>query len=84
MCRGFQRSIFTNEQTQLYEAQLIYSLPGGAPQDAPETAVLASFINKLAASAQKLKLFIDYHSYSQLFMTRMSFPHLRIAIEISH
>ncbi|KAL8917089.1 MAG: hypothetical protein Q9208_008168 [Pyrenodesmia sp. 3 TL-2023] len=37
--------------------------------DAPETVVLANFVNKLAASAQKLKLFIDYHSYSQLFMT---------------
>ncbi len=37
--------------------------------------VLANFVNKLAASAQKLKLFIDYHSYSQLFMTRRS-PHL--------
>ncbi|KAI4169182.1 MAG: hypothetical protein LQ346_008990 [Caloplaca aetnensis] len=37
--------------------------------DAPETVVLANFVNKLAASAQKLKLYIDYHSYSQLFMT---------------
>ncbi len=43
---------------------------GLAPADAPETVVLASLVNKLAASAQKLKLFIDYHSYSQLFMTR--------------
>ncbi|KAL8788338.1 MAG: hypothetical protein Q9213_001735 [Squamulea squamosa] len=42
---------------------------GSAPADAPETVVLANFVNKLAASAQKLKLFIDYHSYSQLFMT---------------
>ncbi|KAI4248211.1 MAG: hypothetical protein L6R42_009377, partial [Xanthoria sp. 1 TBL-2021] len=42
---------------------------GLAPADAPETVVLANFVNKLAASAQKLKLFIDYHSYSQLFMT---------------
>ncbi|KAL8834691.1 MAG: hypothetical protein Q9170_003635 [Blastenia crenularia] len=42
---------------------------GAAAADAPETVVLANFVNKLAASAQKLKLFIDYHSYSQLFMT---------------
>lgn len=42
---------------------------GSAAADAPETVVLANFVNKLAASAQKLKLFIDYHSYSQLFMT---------------
>ncbi|KAL8926808.1 MAG: hypothetical protein Q9172_001624 [Xanthocarpia lactea] len=42
---------------------------GRAPADAPETVVLANFLNKLAASAQKLKLFIDYHSYSQLFLT---------------
>ncbi|KAI4240375.1 MAG: hypothetical protein L6R40_005201 [Gallowayella cf. fulva] len=45
---------------------------GSAPADAPETVVLANFVNKIQASAQKLKLFIDYHSYSQLFMTRMS------------
>ncbi|KAL8677645.1 MAG: hypothetical protein Q9186_005951 [Xanthomendoza sp. 1 TL-2023] len=42
---------------------------GRAPADAPETVVLANFVNKLQASPQKLKLFIDYHSYSQLFMT---------------
>ncbi|KAL8852109.1 MAG: hypothetical protein Q9221_003039 [Calogaya cf. arnoldii] len=42
---------------------------GLGPADAPETVVLANFVNKMAATAQKLKLFIDYHSYSQLFMT---------------
>ncbi|KAL8756833.1 MAG: hypothetical protein Q9184_004373 [Pyrenodesmia sp. 2 TL-2023] len=42
---------------------------GISAADAPETVVLANFVNKLAASTQKLKLFIDYHSYSQLFMT---------------
>ncbi|KAL9031366.1 MAG: hypothetical protein Q9196_000621 [Gyalolechia fulgens] len=42
---------------------------GSAAADAPETVALANFVNKVAASAQKLKLFIDYHSYSQLFMT---------------
>lgn len=52
------------------------SLLGSAPADAPETVVLANFVNKVAASAQKLKLFIDYHSYSQLFMTRMSSYHI--------
>ncbi|KAL8802515.1 MAG: hypothetical protein Q9182_003755 [Xanthomendoza sp. 2 TL-2023] len=59
-----------------------WSTPGGAstdpcaqdfkglsPADAPETVVLANFVNKLQSSPQKLKLFIDYHSYSQLFMT---------------
>ncbi|KAL9607664.1 MAG: hypothetical protein Q9167_007444 [Letrouitia subvulpina] len=42
---------------------------GRAPSDAPENVVLANFVNKIAASPQKLKLYIDYHSYSQLFMT---------------
>ncbi|KAL9627539.1 MAG: hypothetical protein Q9204_006494, partial [Flavoplaca sp. TL-2023a] len=53
-----------------------WATPGGAstdpclsPADAPETIVHANFVNRLAASAQKLKLYIDYHSYSQLFMT---------------
>lgn len=55
----------------------MYSPSGRAAADAPETVVLANFVNKMAASAQKLKLFIDYHSYSQLFMTRMLSPFLR-------
>ncbi|KAL8669833.1 MAG: hypothetical protein Q9168_005598 [Polycauliona sp. 1 TL-2023] len=42
---------------------------GSAPADAPETVVLANFVNKMASSGRGLKLFIDYHSYSQLFMT---------------
>ncbi|KAL8801450.1 MAG: hypothetical protein Q9200_006947 [Gallowayella weberi] len=59
-----------------------WSTPGGAstdpcaqdfkglsPADAPETVVLANFVNNIQSSPQKLKLFIDYHSYSQLFMT---------------
>ena len=49
---------------------------GLAAADAPETKVLAAFNNKLAASTTKLKLFIDYHSYSQLFMTRKYFRRL--------
>ncbi|KAK3504451.1 hypothetical protein B0T13DRAFT_3751 [Neurospora crassa] len=41
----------------------------GAKQgDAPETTALAAFLNKVKA-AQGLKLFIDWHSYSQLFMS---------------
>lgn len=61
-----------------------WSAPGGASTnpcaedfkgksagDAPETAALSSWLKGVKAS-QGLKLFIDYHSYSQLFMTRKS------------
>ncbi|KAK4188578.1 putative carboxypeptidase [Podospora australis] len=41
---------------------------GAKAADAPETAALASFIRSKKA-AQGLKLFIDWHAYSQLFMT---------------
>jgi Zinc carboxypeptidase len=44
---------------------------GLAASDAPETTALAAYLKTLKAN-QGLKLFIDYHSYSQLFMTRMS------------
>lgn len=37
--------------------------------DAPETKALSSFLQDVK-NAQGLKLYIDYHSYSQLFMTR--------------
>ncbi|MCJ1240681.1 hypothetical protein MMC14_008685 [Varicellaria rhodocarpa] len=37
--------------------------------DAPETGVLSSYLNTLAKASTGLKLYIDYHSYSQLFMT---------------
>src|SRR3569833_2540792 len=37
--------------------------------DAPETQALSSWLKGIK-SPQGLKLFIDYHSYSQLFMTR--------------
>lgn len=43
---------------------------GAAAFDAPETADLANFLKKTKAS-QGLKLYIDWHAYSQLFMTRM-------------
>ena len=46
---------------------------GLSAADAPETQVLQAFSNKLSSSGG-LKLFIDYHSYSQLFMTRKNFP----------
>ncbi|ATY65742.1 carboxypeptidase A1 precursor [Cordyceps militaris] len=36
--------------------------------DAPETKSLSAFLQRIK-SAQGLKLYIDYHSYSQLFMT---------------
>ncbi|KAF2843258.1 hypothetical protein M501DRAFT_926284 [Patellaria atrata CBS 101060] len=42
---------------------------GQAGGDAPETKGLSAHVNALANSAQGLKLFIDWHSYSQLFMT---------------
>ncbi len=60
----------------------MWSVPGGASTnpcdddfkgkaqgDAPETVALSSFLKSIK-SAQGLKLYIDYHSYSQLFMTR--------------
>jgi hypothetical protein len=42
---------------------------GKAEGDAPETAVLSAWLKKTKA-AQGIKLYIDWHSYSQLFMTR--------------
>ncbi|KAI4169160.1 MAG: hypothetical protein LQ343_005905 [Gyalolechia ehrenbergii] len=69
MCPGFQRSVFVQRMNVTTKKPGNKSLLGSAPADAPETVVLANFVNKVAASAQKLKLFIDYHSYSQLFMT---------------
>ncbi|KAK0667911.1 hypothetical protein QBC41DRAFT_227322 [Cercophora samala] len=41
---------------------------GRAASDAPETTNLANFIRSVKSS-QGLKLFIDWHAYSQLFMT---------------
>jgi murein tripeptide amidase MpaA len=41
---------------------------GVSASDAPETTALATFLRNVK-SAQGLKLFIDWHSYSQLFMT---------------
>jgi len=43
---------------------------GEAPADAAETAALAKFVNTLAKSAAGAKMFIDWHSYRQLFMFR--------------
>lgn len=42
---------------------------GKAAGDAPETKALSEFLRKVKAE-QGLKLYIDFHSYSQLFMTR--------------
>nr|XP_036574262.1 zinc carboxypeptidase [Colletotrichum truncatum]XP_036587701.1 zinc carboxypeptidase [Colletotrichum truncatum]KAF6780666.1 zinc carboxypeptidase [Colletotrichum truncatum]KAF6798643.1 zinc carboxypeptidase [Colletotrichum truncatum] len=41
---------------------------GASAGDAPETAALSAWLAKTKA-AQGLKLFIDFHAYSQLFMT---------------
>ncbi|KAJ6781181.1 hypothetical protein PWT90_05958 [Aphanocladium album] len=46
---------------------------GKSAADAPETQALASFLSQ-KKSSQGLKLYIDYHSYSQLFMTRKHPP----------
>ena len=43
---------------------------GTAASSTPENVALSSFVNNLAKSSNGLKLYIDYHSYSQLFMTR--------------
>lgn len=42
---------------------------GTSAGDAPETAALSAWLKATKAS-QGLKLFIDWHAYSQLFMTR--------------
>jgi hypothetical protein len=45
---------------------------GQAPNDAPETRGLSTYINNLAAG-RGVQLYIDIHSYSQLFLTRKFF-----------
>ena len=47
---------------------------GLSQSDAPETTALAAWLRATKAS-QGVKLFIDWHAYSQLFMTR-KFPFL--------
>jgi hypothetical protein len=42
---------------------------GSIEGDTPETQAISKWMKDIKA-AQGLKLFIDYHSYSQLFMTR--------------
>lgn len=42
---------------------------GSSQGDAPETKALSAYLQSIK-TAQGLKLYIDYHSYSQLFMTR--------------
>lgn len=42
---------------------------GTTAGDAPETAALSAWLKATKAS-QGVKLFIDWHAYSQLFMTR--------------
>jgi hypothetical protein len=43
---------------------------GDGVADAPETRILSSFTTKVGKSPNGLQLFIDYHSYAQLVMTR--------------
>lgn len=52
--------------------QLLMKNTGLAAGDAPENAALTAYINNLAAT-QKVQLYIDVHSYSQYFMTRLFF-----------
>lgn len=52
---------------------------GRSAGDAPETVAISSWLVKTKAS-QGLKLFIDWHSYSQLFMTRKSDDLARVPI----
>jgi len=47
---------------------------GTAQSDAPETTALVNWLKTTKAN-QGVKMFIDYHAYSQLFMTR-KFVHL--------
>ena len=58
----------------LYETSNFHALLGTSPASAPENVVHTNFINKLASAQTGLKLYIDYHSYSQLFMTRKTSP----------
>ena len=54
------------------------AMQGLAPGDASETAGLAAFLDAKAKSAAGAKMFIDWHSYSQLFMYReylVAFPY---------
>lgn len=54
-------------------------ITGSTAGDTPEYKGLSAFQNALAASPAGAKSYIDWHSYSQLFMTRMSTHLSRIA-----
>ena len=69
-CADDFKGMRSPNSAMLFELPMNVTCIGRAAADAPETKVLAAFNNKLAAAIPKLKLFIDYHSYSQLFMTR--------------
>ena len=45
------------------------NLPGRAAGDTPEFQSLSTFQNRLAGTTPGVKLYIDWHSYSQVFMT---------------
>lgn len=51
---------------------------GTSPGDSTELPVLSSYLNRLAADTG-VKLYIDFHSYSQLFMTPYGFSCTAIA-----
>lgn len=45
---------------------------GRAAGDSPENLGMRSFINNLVQNGKGVQMFIDVHSYAQLFMTRKS------------
>ncbi|KAF9524324.1 putative carboxypeptidase [Crepidotus variabilis] len=52
---------------------------GLAAQDAPETQQLAAFLNARANSAAGAKMYTDWHSYDQLFMTPYGYSCSKVA-----
>lgn len=54
---------------------------GSSQGDAPETKALSGFLQNVKNS-QGLKLYIDYHSYSQLFMTRKIISMQRLIVRV--
>ena len=56
--------------SELIQLNLISGAAGSTPSSTPENIGLTTYVNNLAKASNGLELYIDYHSYSQLFMTR--------------
>ncbi|PPQ70189.1 hypothetical protein CVT24_003905 [Panaeolus cyanescens] len=54
---------------------------GAAAADAPETRGLAAFIDARAKSSAGAKMYIDWHSYSQLFMFPYGYSCTKVATD---